>query len=67
MNRTSRYANIEAIKKDYTSEADINEVIDAVEAAKDDPFGSEMVLFYGTDEIYIDAGYTKENGAPWLK
>lgn len=66
MNRTSIYANIEAIRRDYADEAEANEIIDLVEASVSDPVASDYAMQYGTKALYLAAGYTEET-LPFLK
>lgn len=66
MTRTSIYANIDAIRKDYADETDVQEIIDIVEASVKDPMASDYAMQYGTKALYVAAGYTEET-LPFLK
>jgi hypothetical protein len=50
--RTSTLANIPAILADYSDESAVNEIIEAVEAAATDQYGSTLALLYGTAELH---------------
>jgi hypothetical protein len=66
MNRTSIYANVQAIMNDVKDEQEANEIIDLIEASVDDPMACDLTMLYGTKALYLAAGYTEET-LPFLR